>query len=79
MLVTATVKRAKPATGQAVGTVTFSDNGVPIGTVVVSAGKAKLSLSALAIGTHPITADYSGDTNDLPGSSAAPLVITVTT
>ncbi len=45
------------------GTVTFYDNGVLIGTGNVNAGKATYPTSTLAVGTHPITATYSGDTN----------------
>jgi hypothetical protein len=45
------------------GTVTFYDNGVSIGTGSVNAGIATFQTSILAVGTHPITATYGGDTN----------------
>ena len=46
------------------GTVTFKDNGTNIIGCVglsLSAGKATCAISTLAVGTHPITAVYSGD------------------
>jgi len=47
----------------ALGTVTFLDNGVPIpggSNVAVVAGQAVFSTTALAAGTHSVTAAYSG-------------------
>jgi hypothetical protein len=49
--------------GTASGTITFSDGGSPLATAALSANQAGLSLSVLSIGTHSITASYSGDTN----------------
>ena len=48
----------------ATGTVTFLDGGVALGTVPVASGMAVFSTSALALGTHPITARYDGDSNN---------------
>jgi len=43
------------------GTVTFLDGTTPIGTGTLdSTGKASLTTSTLAVGTHPITASYAG-------------------
>jgi hypothetical protein len=54
----------------ATGTITFEDNGTPIsGAVTISGGTASFTTSALVVGTHLITAVYSGDTN-FNGSSA---------
>lgn len=53
----------------ATGTVTFYDNGAAIGTAALSSGTAKFSTSNLSIGTHPITASYSGDTKDSSSTS----------
>ena len=49
----------------ATGTITFLDNGVSIGTGVVNpaTGVATFSSATLAVGTHPITASYPGDSN----------------
>lgn len=56
--------------GSPTGSVVFTDGGVPIGTVVVASnGTAVLSLSTLAPGIHPITANYSGDTDDTASTS----------
>lgn len=53
----------------ATGTVTFYDNGASIGSVALSSGTAKLSISTLSVGTHPITAKYNGDTKDSSSTS----------
>jgi hypothetical protein len=51
------------ATPAATGTVIFYDNGTQIGaaTLVGSSGTASFAISTLAVGTHPITASYAGD------------------
>jgi uncharacterized repeat protein (TIGR01451 family) len=44
------------------GTVLFTDDGVPIGSAPIVDGRATLSISTLAVGTHPfLTAHYSSD------------------
>jgi len=61
------------------GTVTFKDNGTPIGTGTLTASDsgasatAQLTTSGLAIGTHPITASYPGDTNNQSSSTTVAL------
>jgi hypothetical protein len=58
--------------GTATGTVQFKDGANPLGSaVVVVAGKASLSTSALTAGAHSITAVYSGATNFFASTSAA--------
>jgi hypothetical protein len=52
------------------GTVTFYDGITAIGTVTSSAGMATLTTSALALGSHAITATYSGDSNYQTATSA---------
>ncbi|HET9409689.1 MAG TPA: Ig-like domain repeat protein [Candidatus Sulfotelmatobacter sp.] len=54
------------------GTVTFKDGTTIIGTGAVSTTtrQAKLATSKLAVGTHNITAAYSGNTNYLSSTSA---------
>jgi hypothetical protein len=50
------------AAGTPSGTVTFADGATPLGTVPLdSSGKASLTTTGLAIGSHSITATYSGD------------------
>ncbi|MDD5453373.1 MAG: Ig-like domain repeat protein [Candidatus Bipolaricaulis sp.] len=61
------------------GTVTFKDGGTDIsGPVAVSttSGKAQFSTSSLSVGTHSITAEYSGTANYNP-STSSPLTQTV--
>ncbi len=62
---TATVSGATTPTG----TVQFFDGVTSLGTVALSGTSAALTTSALAVGTHPITAVYSGDIDD-PGSTS---------
>jgi uncharacterized repeat protein (TIGR01451 family) len=51
------------------GTVQFKDNGNNLGSAATLVnGVATLTTSALTVGTHPITADYSGDANFLSSS-----------
>jgi sugar lactone lactonase YvrE len=76
IIFTATVSPANPSvSGTPTGTLSFSDNGTPIGNPVpLSGGQATLSVSILEItaSPHSITAAYSGDTN-FAESISAPL------
>jgi hypothetical protein len=54
------------------GTVQFFDGATSLGTVALSGTSAALTTSTLAVGTHPITAVYSGDIDD-PGSTSPAL------
>jgi Bacterial Ig-like domain (group 3) len=56
--------------------VTFLDGQVSIGSSQASGGSASFSTSALAVGTHLLTASYSGDANDL-ASTSAPIDVTI--
>ncbi|HLZ70038.1 MAG TPA: Ig-like domain-containing protein [Dehalococcoidia bacterium] len=53
------------------GSVTFSDNGTPIATVPLTNGAAVTTTTSLAIGSHSLTAAYSGDSTHAPATSAA--------
>ena len=55
------------------GDVTFFDNGSRIGTSSVVNGQATLSVTALALGGHRITADYDGDAGFIGSATSAPL------
>jgi Bacterial Ig-like domain (group 3) len=55
--------------GQASGTVTFKDGATTLGSAAVSGNAASLTTSSLAIGTHSITAVYSGDSNFVGSTS----------
>src|SRR6185436_12430700 len=61
---TADVSVVAPGAGNRTGRVTFFDGATEIGNSALSARwTATLSLPGLAVGTHPITAMYSGDSN----------------
>jgi len=65
-----------PGKGVPTGTVTFTDNGTPIGTVALDAyGRATFSTTALPAGAHTIVATYSGDPNHTLSDSTRSLVI----
>ncbi len=61
ILFTATLGVTAPAAGTPAGTVTFKDGAATLGSGAVSSGQASLSTAALTIGTHNVTANYSGD------------------
>lgn len=60
----------------ATGMVSFFDGAVSIGASAISSGQALLSTTALAVGTHSLTAVYNGDsTYDI--STSPPLSFTI--
>jgi len=61
---TATVTGDNPT-----GSVRFDDGVTTLGSGSVSAGKASITTSALAVGSHPIKATYGGDTSNIASSS----------
>ena len=69
--VTFTATVAAQVKGTPTGTVTFSDGSTTLGQGTVSAGTATYSSSSMAIGSHSITATYSGDSNFTGGTSTA--------
>jgi hypothetical protein len=50
--------------------VTFSSDGNPLGTAVLTGGKATLTTSALPAGSRTMTANYDGNPTVLPGTGA---------
>jgi len=67
--VTFTVAVSSPL---AIGSVQFMDNGNAMGSpVTLNSGIASYTTSAMTVGTHNITASYSGDTNFLGSTSSA--------
>lgn len=58
------ISGATPATGM----VTFTENGVFLGSAFVYDGQASVFLEGFALGTHTITASYSGDGANAPYS-----------
>jgi beta-lactam-binding protein with PASTA domain len=64
---TATVAGSSPT-----GTVQFKDGSTALlSPVALSSGSATLTLSTLTVGTHSVTAVYSGDSNNSPSASSA--------
>jgi len=61
----------------ATGTMEFRDGTAALGSSTLSGGVATFSTTALAVGSHSITAVYSGDTNDA-GSTSPPVTETIT-
>jgi len=68
---TAVVSPLAPGGGTATGTVTFMDGMTSLGTFPLSGGAATGTFSNWAVGSHSITAVYSGDSNFLPQTSPA--------
>ena len=67
---TATVAPQSGA-GAPTGTITFRDGTTSLGSVTVSGtGTAELDVTDLGVGAHSITANYDGDDNFAPSSSA---------
>ncbi len=82
--VVVTASNANPSPGDAVtftatlsngsspsGTVTFKDNGATLGTGTISGTTASYSTSGLSTGSHSITAEYAGDTNNAAATSSS--------
>jgi hypothetical protein len=64
---TATVAGTSPT-----GTVTFKDGSTMLGSPVnLNSGNASYSTAALAVGSHHLTANYSGDSNNASSTSTA--------
>jgi hypothetical protein len=69
---TATVGANSPGAGTPTGTVTFADGSTTLGTGTLnSSGTAAITTSALVVGSHTITAAYSGDGNFTGSTSTA--------
>jgi hypothetical protein len=68
---TATVGAVAPGTGTPGGTVTFLDGTSTLGTVALTNGQAILGVATLAVGSHSLTVNYSGDGNFNGGTSTA--------
>ena len=67
----ASVTLTATVTSGATGTVTFHEGATTLGTGTISGGIARLTTSALAVGTHSITAQYGGDSNHSASVSTA--------
>ncbi|KUN75600.1 hypothetical protein AQJ66_35610 [Streptomyces bungoensis] len=68
-VLTATVTAVAPGSGIPTGTVDFFDGATPLGSAPLVGGVATLTISSLAVGSHPLTATYGGST-DYVGSTS---------
>ncbi|WP_263365803.1 NHL domain-containing protein [Edaphobacter bradus] len=69
---TLTTHVASTTTGSPTGTVTLTIDAIPQPAITIaSTGDAAFTTSALSLGNHTLTSQYSGDANFLPSSSAA--------
>ena len=66
---TAAVTADSPGSGVPSGSVTFYDGSTPLQTVALTDGSATYSTSSLSVGSHGITAVYSGDANYITSTS----------
>jgi len=67
---TAKIDTTSQGTEKPSGTVTFIDGNTQIGTETVNSGQAILTTSSLSVGSHSITAQYSGNNNFKPSASS---------
>lgn len=67
VIFTATVTSSGPNTPT--GKVAFKDGTTGIGSAILTGGVATLTKSTLAVGTHPITAEYLGDSSSAKSTS----------
>jgi len=66
---------AAPGSGAATGTVTFYDGGLAFGIQKVVSNSASITTPGLAVGSHSVTAVYSGDANFTGSTSPAVLQV----
>jgi sugar lactone lactonase YvrE len=71
MPVTLNIHVASTTSGAPTGSVTLLDGTTVLSVVPLAVGGAVFSTSALGSGTHDLSAVYAGDSNFLPGTSAA--------
>jgi hypothetical protein len=67
---TANVAASVKGSGLPTGTVTFKDSSTTLGTEPLVSGEANITVLSLSVGTHTITAVYSGDSNFNPHTGA---------
>jgi uncharacterized repeat protein (TIGR01451 family) len=68
---TATVTPVAPGAGTPTGTVSFTEGATILGTASLSNGQATANISFATVGTHTVTAVFSGDGNFTASTSAS--------
>jgi sugar lactone lactonase YvrE len=76
---TLTMQAASTTSGVPTGSVTLLDGTTVLSSVPLVAGAAAFSTSSLALGTHSLSAVYSGDSNFLPSTSTTASIVVGTT
>jgi flagellar hook assembly protein FlgD len=71
----ATVSSAVAGAGTPTGTITFTVDGVQEATVALTNGQATLTSTALSVGSHSVTASYSGDGDFLSSTAGLSQVV----
>ena len=74
---TATVQTNGVAAGDATGTVVFKEGATALSTNTVMSGVAAYTNNTLTVGSHTITAEYSGDANYLPSTNGVIQLVNV--
>ncbi len=77
-IVSASILPTMPYRPTAGGSLIFTENGSIVGASDVVSGQAVLTTSELAVGSHTLTAAYSGDANFNPNVNAGTVQIAVT-
>ena len=72
----ARVSLVAPGTGTPTGTVTFSDNGTTLGTAAIAADGSASLVTQLGLGSHSLTAAYSGG-SAFVASQSSPTSVTI--
>ena len=66
---------AEVSPSTATGTVTFKDGSTVVGTTTIYGGSGSTNVGGFAVGSHSLTAVYSGDANDAASTSAVLLQV----
>ena len=78
VILTAQVDAVAPGTGTRTGTVEFFEGATSLGTgTVVTSGSATVPITTLSVGTHNITAVYTGDSHFEGSTTAASYTLTI--
>ena len=73
--VTLTMQASSTTSGVPTGSVTLLDGTTVVSAIPLAAGGAAFTTGTLTLGTHTLTAAYSGDTNFLPSTSTIASVV----
>lgn len=66
---------ARTGGGTAAGNVTFTVDGLTVGTVALSGGKASITVPGTGAGTYSVVATYTGDSTTLPATGTGSVTV----